>query len=121
VTGELTQRRGKSRHKLEQSLRRSTPVIVDGERRGVIARAQIDKEHWVKSESLGTARARNGFLKTDYGHTRQSTVHVRCTPDREAQNWICALPAGAPDIAQCSVQCTPECPVSSDKGNFKIF
>jgi hypothetical protein len=26
--------------------------------------------------------------------------------------------AGAPDIAQCSVRCTPDCPVSPDRGKF---
>jgi hypothetical protein len=32
--------------------------------------------------------------------------------------------ASAPDIAQCSVRCTPDCPVSPDKGktwNFEFF
>ena len=27
------------------------------------------------------AREEKGFLKTGYGRTGQSTVHVRCTPD----------------------------------------
>jgi hypothetical protein len=32
--------------------------------------------------SLGTGLGQGKeFLKTDYGHTGQSTVHVRCTPD----------------------------------------
>jgi hypothetical protein len=30
---------------------------------------------------LGTARARKDFLETSYGHTGQSIVLVRCTPD----------------------------------------
>jgi hypothetical protein len=29
--------------------------------------------------------------------------------------------AGAPDIAQCSVRCTPDCPVSPDRGEFGKF
>jgi hypothetical protein len=29
--------------------------------------------------------------------------------------------AGASDIAQCSVRCIPDCPVSLDRGKFEIF
>jgi hypothetical protein len=31
--------------------------------------------------SLGSGSGREGFLKTEYGRTGQSTVSVRCTPD----------------------------------------
>jgi hypothetical protein len=61
------------------------------------------------------------FKKMGYGHTEQSTVHVRYTPDNVAQKEIYVRPAGAPDIAHCSVWCTPDCPVSPDRGNFEIF
>ena len=34
---------------------------------------------------------------------------------------ICARTAGAPDSAQCSVRCAPDCPVSPDRENFEYF
>jgi hypothetical protein len=34
---------------------------------------------------------------------------------------FCARAAGAPDSAQCSVWCTPDSPVSPDRGKFEIF
>jgi hypothetical protein len=74
-----------------------------------------------RERSLGSGSGGEGFLKTGYGHTGQSTVPVRCTPHSAAQEQICARPVGAPDIAQCSVRCTPNCSMSPDRGNFEIF
>jgi hypothetical protein len=72
------------------------------------------------------------FLKTDYGRTNSlqcmsgahRTAYSSCpvnhqTTHRKEESY--ARAAGAPDIAQCSVRCTPDCPVSPDKGNFEIF
>jgi hypothetical protein len=75
----------------------------------------------VNSESLGTARARKSFFKKCFMGTPDSlqctsgahqTVHSSCPVNhRTGQHKRgSARPAGAPD-----------CPVSSDRGNFEIF
>jgi hypothetical protein len=59
------------------------------------------------------------FLKTGYGHTGQSTVPVRCTPDSAQEKVI--LMRGCRCTGHCTVQCTPDCPVSPDRGEIWIF
>jgi hypothetical protein len=82
------------------------------------ARAQ---RHELRTEKkvpgLGREQGK-GILKTEYGRTRQSTVPVRCTPDSAQEKDFERAAAGAPDIAQCSVRCTPDCPVSPDRGKI---
>jgi hypothetical protein len=104
--------------------------------------AKDRERQWPERGNRAWSRARAGkdFLKTEYGRTGQSTVPVRCTPDSlqclSGAHWTahssCPVnhrtahrkknferaAAGAPDIAQCSVRCTPDCPVSPDRGKF---
>jgi hypothetical protein len=72
-------------------------------------------------EASGSGSGWRPFFKMRYERTGQSTVPVRCTPDSTQEKWIYARVAGAPDIAHCSVRCTPECPVSPHRGDFEIF
>jgi hypothetical protein len=54
--------------------------LVAGEQR-VIAREGGRELREAERCAWPQARAGKAFLKTDYGHTRQSTVSVRCTSD----------------------------------------
>jgi hypothetical protein len=79
---------------------------------------QTDSRTEKKFLASGAGRGKD-FLKTGYGRTGQSTVPVRCTPDSAQEKMRSARAAvGAPDIAQCIVLCTPDCPVSPDRGKI---
>jgi hypothetical protein len=108
-------------------------------RRGEIARHRElggweteSSEHRLKKKASGLARAGGDFLKREMGTPdslqwlsgAHRTAHSRCpvnhrTAHREKGTSRAA--AGAPDIAQCSVRCTPDCPVSPDRGDIGIF
>jgi hypothetical protein len=92
--------------------RRRGGVVADEERapRSLIERTRAKK----KCPGLGRGR-RKDYLKTDYGRTRQSTVPVRCTQDSAHQN------VDLRTRGWCTGQCTPDCPVSLDRGDFEIF
>ena len=103
--------------------------FAGGERR--IAREQRARVER-KKLSQATGSGREGFFKngvwahrTVYSacpvHTGQRTVAVWWTTgQRTGERGTGARVAGAPDSAQCSVRCTPDCPVSPDRGNFEI-
>jgi hypothetical protein len=78
---------------------------------------RAEREMWAS----GWVSGWRPFFKMHYGRTGQSTVPVRCTPDSAQEKEVLARAAGAPDSAQCSVRCTPDCLVSPDRGNFEIF
>jgi hypothetical protein len=62
----------------EHGRRRWPPVEIAGERE--IARRR-ELGGWEKKQSLWLGSGWGGFFKTRDGHTGQSTVPVRCTPD----------------------------------------
>jgi hypothetical protein len=52
------------------------------------------------------------------------TAHSSCPVNHRtahSRRGICTRAAGAPNSAQCSVRCTPSCPVNPGRGNFEIF
>jgi hypothetical protein len=52
------------------------------------------------------------------------TAHKSCSVNHRTahrRRGSARVAAGAPDSAQCSVRCTPDCPVSPNRGNFEIF
>jgi hypothetical protein len=57
-------------------------MIADGKGR-IVERAERARDQRAEGEKrrLARARARKAFSKTHHGHTRQSTVPVRYTPD----------------------------------------
>jgi hypothetical protein len=105
---------------------------------------EVDGERWESPESL-RARAlgeRKGplawlgleavFLKREMGAPdslqclsgAHRTAHSRCPVNHRTahrKRGTLRAAAGAPDIAQCSVRCTPDCPVSPDRGEFGKF
>jgi hypothetical protein len=94
----------------------------EGRRRAEgVARDRESRGSGQRKNTQPRARAGKGFLKTVYGRTGQSTVPVWCTPDSAQERGYTRAAAGAPDSAQCSVRCTPDCPVSPDRENFEIF
>jgi hypothetical protein len=72
-------------------------------------------------EPLARSRAGGLFLKRDMGapDSLQCLSGAHRTAHRR-KDFQCAA-AGAPDIAQCSVWCTPDCPVSPDRGKIGKF
>jgi hypothetical protein len=64
-------------------VRRSPEMEAAGEKRSTAGKeiARKGEAGWEKKEASGLARAGGRFLKTRDGHTGQSTVAVRCTPD----------------------------------------
>jgi hypothetical protein len=104
----------------------------------VIARGAEERQRTENERPLAQLGLEADFFKTRYGRTGQTTVPVRCTPDsclsgahrtahsscpvshRTAQGKkdLKRAAAGAPDIAQCSVRCTPDCPMSPDRGKI---
>jgi hypothetical protein len=81
----------------------------------------------------GLARAGGCFfLKRDMGTPdslqclsgAHRTAHSRCPVNHRTahrKRGTSRAAAGAPDIAQCSVRCTPDCLVSPDRGEFGKF
>jgi hypothetical protein len=74
-----------------------------------------------KQGASGSTRARGVFLKRDMGapDSLQCLSGAHRTAHRKGSS--CVRAAGAPDSAQCSVRCTPDCPVSPDRGKIWIF
>jgi hypothetical protein len=84
------------------------------------------------SEPLARSRAGGLFLKRDMGAPdslqclsgAHRTAHSSCPVNHRTAHRktdLLRAAAGAPDIAQCSVRCTPDCPVSPDRGEFGQF
>jgi hypothetical protein len=85
-----------------------------------------------KNEASGLARAGGRFLKREMGtpdslqwlSDAHRTAHSSCPVNHRTahrKRGFLRAAAGAPDIAQCSVRCTPDCPVSPDRGEFGKF
>jgi hypothetical protein len=80
-------------------------------------------------QPLARLRAGGPFLKRDMGAPdslqclsgAHRTAHSSCPVNHRTthrRKRSCARAAGAPDSAQCSVRCTPDCPVTPDRGKF---
>jgi hypothetical protein len=83
-------------------------------------------------QSPWLGRAGGDFLKREMGTPdslqclsgAHRTAHSSCPVNHRTahrKRGILRAAAGAPDIAQCSVRCTPDCPVSPDRGEFGKF
>jgi len=106
------------------------PVEIAGG--GEIAAGQRARALAGKQEASGPARAGGRFLKREMGTPdslqwlsgAHRTAHSSCPVNHRTahrKRGILRAAAGAPDIAQCSVRCTPDCPVSPDRGEFGKF
>jgi hypothetical protein len=83
--------------------------------------ARDRERQWPERGNRAWPRARAGerFFKNRIWAHR--TVYSACpvhTGQRTGERGSGALAAGAPDSAQCSVRCTPDCPVSPDRGKI---
>jgi hypothetical protein len=87
------------------------------------------REHRGKREPLARSRAGGLFLKCDMGAPdnlqcmsgAHRTAHSSCLVNHRTahrRRRSCARAAGASDSAQCSVRCTPDCPVSPERGKI---
>jgi 16S rRNA U1498 N3-methylase RsmE len=83
-TGLLTRERKSEREvepELEGDRRSSTTVIIGGEGGWRSPERARESQRDEVNEQLAWARVGEKILKTGYGHTGQSIVPVRCTPD----------------------------------------
>jgi hypothetical protein len=137
LRGRRTGDRGKTCSPREGRRETRSPEMVagDGGRRRALGNRQ--RQRWRQSaqpgkECLWPGRAGGLFLKREMGAPdnlqclsgAHRTAHSSCPVNhRTAHREIGFLraAAGAPDIAQCSVRCTPDCPVSPDRGEFGKF
>jgi hypothetical protein len=108
---------------------------VGGRRRALgIARDREDRaQPGRRNETEPLARSGWGdFLKRDMGTPdslqclsgAHRTAHSSCPVNHRTahrKRGILRAAAGAPDSAQCSVRCTPDCPVIPDRGEFEKF
>jgi hypothetical protein len=86
------------------------------------ARAQRQTGSREEKWSLASGSGRERFFKNRVWAHR--TVYSACpvhTGQRTGKKDFERAAAGAPDIAQCSVRCTPDCPVSPDRGKIWNF
>jgi hypothetical protein len=114
---------------------RSPPARGSRRRGDWIARGGREPESREAVWPLARARAGGLFLKRNMGALdslqclsgAHRTMHISCPVNHRTSHrkmGSARAVAGAPDIAQCSVRCTPNCPVSPDRGkiwNFWIF
>jgi hypothetical protein len=119
----LTEREGEDEPKPQEITgARPEMVAAGGDRRwGGNRQRQRDAGGWEIKQCLWLGRAGGLFLKHDMGapDSLQCLSGAHRTAHRE-KGFLRAA-AGAPDIAQCSVRCTPDCPVSPDRGEFGKF
>jgi hypothetical protein len=110
----------------------SPPVEIAGG--GEIAAGQRRRQSAARKRMplARLGRAGGGFLKREMGTPdslqclsgAHRTAHSSCPVNHRTAHRKKAVEraaAGAPDIAQCSVWCTPDCPVSPDRGEFGKF
>jgi hypothetical protein len=110
--------------------RRRGEDAVDGEGTARAQRQKLRTEQ--KLPGLGREQGKGFFKKPNMGAPdsvqclsgAHRTAHSSCpvnhrTAHRKMEFQRAA--AGAPDIAQCSVRCTPDCPVSPDRGKIGKF
>jgi hypothetical protein len=95
----------------------TSPTITTGEHRGVIAR-RAEKRQRTKEWPLAQLGLEVNFLKRDMGapDSLQCLSSAHRTAHRKMGSARAAV--GAPDIAKCSVRCTPDCPMTLDRGKF---
>jgi hypothetical protein len=114
----------------EHGRRRWTPV--SREQRVVARKTERSQREIEKKVSSLASGWRRFFLKRDMGAPdslqcmsgAHRTAHNSCPVNHRIAHKKMDFEraaAGAPDIAQCSVQCTPDCPVSPDRGKIWIF
>jgi hypothetical protein len=112
----LTERRGARGARAGSPRRRSTPVIAGEGCKSPEGREQERREG---KKRLWLGRGLEAFfLKRVMGapDSLQCLSGAHRTAHRKMGSARAA--AGAPDIAQCSVRCTPDCPVTRDRGRF---
>jgi hypothetical protein len=87
----------------------------------VIARRAEKRQRKEKKWHLAQLGLEADFLKRDMGasDSLQCLSGAHRTAHRKMEFEHAA--AGAPDIAQCSVRCTPDCPVTPNRGKIWIF
>jgi hypothetical protein len=101
-------------------------TVVAGERTSPARERESPERHREARDreavaGLGREQRKSFFKKTNMGAPdslqclsgSHRTAHRKMDFERAA--------AGAPDIAQCSVRCTPDCPVSPDRGKIWNF
>jgi hypothetical protein len=139
---ELREERGRAAHRGEERKGTRSPEMVAAggwefaggggvsRQRQRELRAGRQGEEITSLARLG--RAVGGFLKREMGTPdslqwlsgAHRTAHSSCPVNHRTahrKRGILRAAAGAPDIAQCSVRCTPDCPVSPDRGEFGKF
>jgi hypothetical protein len=95
--------------------RRST--VVAGEE-GKSPESREEPERREKRRSLARARAGGLFLKHVMGAPDSLQCLSGAHQTAHKRRGSCAHASVAPDSAQCSVRCTPDCSVSLDRGKF---
>jgi hypothetical protein len=125
---EDTHQRGKHEHRIAGG----SPERNSRRQRDWIASEIESREHRGRRKPLARSRAGGDFLKRDMGAPdslhclsgAHRTTHSSCPVNHRTAHRkkdLKRVAAGAPDIAQCSVRCTPDCPVSPDRGKIWIF
>jgi hypothetical protein len=114
----LLTREKRAEHQLEQG-HRSTATgegkVAGGEESPGTEKSSGERQ---RKGSLPRAQARKGFLKTVMGAPDSLQCLYGAHRTSHRRRGSARVAAGAPDIAQCSVRCTPDCPVSPDRGKF---
>jgi hypothetical protein len=118
--------------KLEEITRaRLETMVVEGERWGGESPKNRERSVEKRLPGLGLGRGED-FRKHIMGASdslqcmsgAHRTAHGSCSVNHrtvQCGKGDLRVPAGAPDSAQCSVWCTPDCPVSPDRGSFLKF
>jgi hypothetical protein len=110
-----------------------SPEGSSSRRRGRTDRQRTEsREHRGRREPLARSRAGGDFLKRDMGAPdslqclsgAHQIAHSSCPVNHRIahrKGSSCARAADAPDSAQCSVRCTPDCSVSPDRRKILNF
>jgi hypothetical protein len=105
------------------------PVRRSPERGGKPLERRDKPENREELAGLGREQGKGFFKKRVMGAPdslkclfgAHQTAHSSCPVNHRTahrKGSCCARGGGAPDSAQCSVRCTPDCPVSPDRGKF---
>jgi hypothetical protein len=112
-----THQRGKGRSTWTPPVKRSPER--GGRRRGSDRQRPREGQRTEQRDCLASgARGERIFKNRVWAHR---TVYSACpvhTGQRTGERGTGARAAGAPDSAQCSVRCTPDCLVSPDRGKI---
>jgi hypothetical protein len=99
--------------------------VVAGEGRSPARESKSPEKRGAKEQrkivASGSGAGWRPFLKHHMGapDSLQCLSGAHRTAHRKGSSCACAT--GAPDSAQCSVRCTPDCPMTTDRGKFEIF